>query len=27
VVDLDLGYAPAMGTVWDPVAIAARRLA
>jgi NADPH-dependent 2,4-dienoyl-CoA reductase/sulfur reductase-like enzyme len=27
VVDLDLGYAPPMGTVWDPVAIAARRLA
>jgi NADPH-dependent 2,4-dienoyl-CoA reductase/sulfur reductase-like enzyme len=27
VADLDLGYAPPMGTVWDPVAIAARRLA
>ncbi len=27
VVDLDLGYAPPMGTVWDPLAIAARRLA
>jgi hypothetical protein len=27
VVDLDLAYAPPMGTVWDPVVIAARRLA
>jgi NADPH-dependent 2,4-dienoyl-CoA reductase/sulfur reductase-like enzyme len=27
VVDLDLAYAPPMGTVWDPVALAARRLA
>jgi NADPH-dependent 2,4-dienoyl-CoA reductase/sulfur reductase-like enzyme len=26
VVDLDLAYAPPMGTVWDPVALAARRL-
>ena len=26
-VDLDLAYAPPMGTVWDPVVIAARRLA
>jgi NADPH-dependent 2,4-dienoyl-CoA reductase/sulfur reductase-like enzyme len=26
VADLDLGYAPPMGTVWDPVALAARRL-
>ncbi len=26
VADLDLAYAPPMGTVWDPVAIAARRL-
>jgi NADPH-dependent 2,4-dienoyl-CoA reductase/sulfur reductase-like enzyme len=25
-VDLDLAYAPPMGTVWDPVALAARRL-
>ena len=27
VADLDLAYAPPMGTVWDPVALAARRLA
>jgi NADPH-dependent 2,4-dienoyl-CoA reductase/sulfur reductase-like enzyme len=27
VAELDLGYAPPMGTVWDPVALAARRLA
>ena len=27
VVDLDLAYAPPMGTTWDPVALAARRLA
>ena len=27
VAELDLAYAPPMGTVWDPVAIAARRLA
>jgi NADPH-dependent 2,4-dienoyl-CoA reductase/sulfur reductase-like enzyme len=26
VVDLDLAYGPPMGTVWDPVALAARRL-
>jgi NADPH-dependent 2,4-dienoyl-CoA reductase/sulfur reductase-like enzyme len=26
-VDLDLAYAPPMGTVWDPVVVAARRLA
>ncbi len=26
VADLDLAYAPPMGTVWDPVSIAARRL-
>jgi NADPH-dependent 2,4-dienoyl-CoA reductase/sulfur reductase-like enzyme len=26
VADLDLAYAPPMGTVWDPVALAARRL-
>ena len=27
VIDLDLAYAPPMGTVWDPVVVAARRLA
>jgi NADPH-dependent 2,4-dienoyl-CoA reductase/sulfur reductase-like enzyme len=27
VADLDLAYAPPVGTVWDPVALAARRLA
>ena len=27
VAELDLAYAPPMGTVWDPVALAARRLA
>jgi NADPH-dependent 2,4-dienoyl-CoA reductase/sulfur reductase-like enzyme len=26
VADLDLAYAPTQGTVWDPVALAARRL-
>jgi pyruvate/2-oxoglutarate dehydrogenase complex dihydrolipoamide dehydrogenase (E3) component len=26
VADLDLAYAPTAGTVWDPIALAARRI-
>jgi hypothetical protein len=26
-IDLDLAYAPPMGTTWDPLAVAARNLA
>jgi NADPH-dependent 2,4-dienoyl-CoA reductase/sulfur reductase-like enzyme len=25
IVDLDLGYAPPMGPLWDPIAVAARK--